>query len=481
MMDYLKNNHEDGILGSENLSGVTPHEIKVSEKRLIRKADIRILPILGVLYTICLIDRSNISVARISGLDEDLRLTVGSRASIVLLVFFIGYALLEIPGNMAVKRLGPAIWFSAIAISWGAVTVGIGFVQDWKALAVCRALLGAFEAGLFPGCVYLIGSWYTRYEVQKRLAAFYVLATGISSFGNIFAYGLVQIPNAPFSATTLDSRWRWIYIIEGAVTCVVGMAAYFNIIDFPDSHRNKFLHQREIEILKARLMLDRGKENAEKVTWKHIWTTCKDWKTWAFAYMYMSAAVGSYAFLLSLPLILKDSLQFSTAMAFTLAAPPAIFSAIVAATFSWVADKTRMRGPYVVLQCLIGIVGLCITGFHSEPAPRYIGTFLGEAGVSGMVVTTLAWQNNSVLGDAKRSIASAIMISASAVGGTYSSLVFRQQDAPNYVLGITAVIAVLVGVLVVACSTMFMFRRANKLAARNLKVVEGSDSFMYTI
>jgi hypothetical protein len=97
-----------------------------------------------------------------------------------------------------------------------------------------------------------------------------------------------------------------------------------------------------------------------------------------------------------------------------------------------------------------------------------------------MVATTLAWQSNSVLGDAKRSVASAIMISASAVGGNYSSLVFR-QDTPKYVPGIIAVIAVLAGVLIVACGTMWMFRRANRMAAGGKEIIEHSDGFRYTI
>lgn len=84
---------------------------------------------------------------------------------------------------------------------------------------------------------------------------------------------------------------------------------------------------------------------------------------------------------------------------------------------SWLADKTKMRGPFVVFQALIGIIGLCMTGFVHHPTPRYVGTFLGEAGVNGLVVTTLAWQANNIVGDAKRAIGTAILISFS--GGEY--------------------------------------------------------------
>lgn len=96
-------------------------------------------------------------------------------------------------------------------------------------------------------------------------------------------------------------------------------------------------------------------------------------------------------------------------------------------TVSWLADKYRVRGLPVICQGLIGIIGLCMTGFLDAPVPRYIGTFLGYAGAIGLVVTSMSWMANNLRGDGKRAIATAVMISVSGVGGIYSSLVFRQQ------------------------------------------------------
>lgn len=121
------------------------------EKRVVRKVDLRLLPILGALYTIALVDRSNISVARISGLDDDVGLAQENRASIALLVFFLGYMLFELPSNMIIHRVGAANWIAFIVFSWGLVTIGVGFLNNWVALAVLRAVLGAFEAGFYPG------------------------------------------------------------------------------------------------------------------------------------------------------------------------------------------------------------------------------------------------------------------------------------------------------------------------------------------
>lgn len=126
------------------------HDAKF-EKRVLKKIDLRLLPILGALYTIALVDRSNISVARISGLDEDVGLKQGNRASIVLLVFFIGYIIFELPSNIVIHKIGAANWLAFIAFAWGLVSLGIGFLNNWIGLAICRAILGVFEAGFFPG------------------------------------------------------------------------------------------------------------------------------------------------------------------------------------------------------------------------------------------------------------------------------------------------------------------------------------------
>jgi MFS family permease len=103
-----------------------------------------------------------------------------------------------------------------------------------------------------------------------------MLASALSSFANILAYGIIQISNH-----TTYKGWRWIYIIEGAITCVAAIFARFIIVDFPDSSRNKFLTPEESVVVKARLANDRGFEEGEKVTWKVIWRTMLDWKVWS--------------------------------------------------------------------------------------------------------------------------------------------------------------------------------------------------------
>ncbi|KAM0563178.1 hypothetical protein ACHAPJ_000894 [Fusarium lateritium] len=451
------------------------HDTK-SEKRVLRKIDSRLLPILGCLYTIALIDRSNIAVARISGMDEDLGLTEGNRVSVALMVFFIGYIIFEIPSNAFIHKLGAANWLAFLAVAWGLVSMGIGFLENWQGLAVLRALLGVFEAGFFPGCVYLVSAWYVRYEVQKRMAGFFLTASALSAFANILAYGLIQI-----SKVHHYNGWRWIFIIEGAITIVAGIGSWFIIVDFPDSDKNTFLTPEERAFVKARLVADRGPEEREKVTIKIILKTAADWKPWAFSLMYMAGAVGVYAFLFFLPIILRGGLGYSLEMSFILSTPPSLFAVVSAMTVSWLADKVKLRGPFVILQGLIGVVGLCMTGFLDSPTPRYIGTFLGVAGANGLVVTTLAWQANNIVGDARRAVSTGILISMSGVGGIYSSMVFRQQDAPNYIPGLVAVMAINIAAILVAVLTMLLLRIQNRRADEGRSLCEGREGFRYTM
>lgn len=99
---------------------------------------------------------------------QDLQLSVGERYTTVLVLFFPTYFLLELPSNIVLRKVGVANWLSFIAFSWGVIMIGQAFAKNWWTLAICRVLLGAMEAGFFPGCVYVITCWYLRYESQKR-------------------------------------------------------------------------------------------------------------------------------------------------------------------------------------------------------------------------------------------------------------------------------------------------------------------------
>ncbi|KAG6893258.1 hypothetical protein C0992_010714, partial [Termitomyces sp. T32_za158] len=115
------------------------------EKRTVRRVDLHILPLFGLLYAVSVLDRINLGVARVAGMGTDLKLNVGDRYSIASCVYFIPYVLLQLPSNLIVQKIGPRIWLSICVVGWGAAQLGMGFVPQWGYLVLCRVFLGFFE------------------------------------------------------------------------------------------------------------------------------------------------------------------------------------------------------------------------------------------------------------------------------------------------------------------------------------------------
>jgi sugar phosphate permease len=124
----------------------TPEE----QKKIVRKVDLRLIPTLGCMYCVSLMDRTNLGVAMVAGMGVDLKLT-GERYSIIVLLFFITYVALQPPATVVLRKLGPRLFLPTIVIIWGAVMIGFGFVKEWHTLIPLRLILGIFEAGFFPG------------------------------------------------------------------------------------------------------------------------------------------------------------------------------------------------------------------------------------------------------------------------------------------------------------------------------------------
>lgn len=139
------------------------------QRRLLWRTDLRILPMLAIVYSVSVIDRINIGSARVLGMSQDLGLDVGNRYSVILLLFFPAYALADIPSNILLVRLTPKYWLSFLMISWGAVLTGMAFTNNWKVMVFLRFLLGLFEGGVLPAMVYIIGSWYVPQMIKKNI------------------------------------------------------------------------------------------------------------------------------------------------------------------------------------------------------------------------------------------------------------------------------------------------------------------------
>ncbi|KAF1954061.1 MFS general substrate transporter [Byssothecium circinans] len=230
--------------------------------------------------------------------------------------------------------------------------------------------------------------------MQKRYTAFYGIACVATAFCGILAYALSQMKGIAGL-----SGWRWIFIIEGKMSCVAALLSYLFLDGFPeDAHKSwKFLSEQERGFVIRRVNRDRGDAVTEPFSLAAFLKPASDFKIWVFAFMFFCVTTMGYSINYFLPIILLG-MGFSVAESQCLVAPPWLFTGIFMYAQAWLSDRYRLRSPIIALNSVIALIGLAIMGFHSHNPTRYFGVFLVIAGASGNTPPVLTYQANNIRG-----------------------------------------------------------------------------------
>ncbi|KAF9486023.1 MFS general substrate transporter [Pholiota conissans] len=462
-------------LSKGSCSSLTEEYDEAFERKTMRFIDWRIIPILALVYSFSLIDRINLGSAYTAGMGVDLQLVKGDRYSIVSCIYFVPYILLQLPGNLVLRRFGVRNWLSFIVLVWGAVLIGMGFIHSWGYLILCRVLLGAFEASFFPSLVLIISTWYKRHEVQKRVAVFYLLSVTTGGFSPILAYCMSRLNGKQHIA-----GWRWIFIIEGAITLFLAIVTYLYIPAFPD--QNTFLTPEQTGLVLKRIDEDRGDALPDPMTWAKVKEHLCDWTIWAYGVMFLCAGLPSYAQSFFLPIILRG-MGWSQTNSLLLSAPPYGPSIVTTMLIAYFSDKHKHRAGFIVGSVIVCLVGLSITAFAKQNEVRYFGVFLTTIGNSGSIPTILAYSTNNVVSHTKRNVQTAVTISWAGLSGVMATTVFRAKDSPRYIPGLSAAMASQVVLLILVGITTLHFSKQNRLMreGKRSKPLEGQPGFYYTL
>ncbi|CEL58879.1 putative transporter C1683,12 OS=Schizosaccharomyces pombe (strain 972 / ATCC 24843) GN=SPBC1683.12 PE=3 SV=1 [Rhizoctonia solani AG-1 IB] len=163
------------------------------EEKLVRKLDWRILPVVTILYLANFSDRTNIGNAKVAGLEKDIGL-VGYQYNIGLSLFYITYALSEVPSNLLLKQVGADKWIPILVIGFGLVCFSTAFIKNFAGFIVVRTLLGVWEGGMMPGVAFFLSTYYKRDELVFRIGIFSSASTLSGAFGGLLASGLLKVP-----------------------------------------------------------------------------------------------------------------------------------------------------------------------------------------------------------------------------------------------------------------------------------------------
>lgn len=331
-------------------------ESPVSE-RARRRIMRRIMPYVFVLFVIAFLDRVNVSYAALQMRDE-----LGFTDDVLGLgagIFFIGYLLLEIPGSILVEKWSARRWIARIMISWGILAIITGFIQSSRQFYCIRFLLGAAEAGFFPGVIVYFSHWF-RYDDRAKAVALFMAAIPISNMIGSPLSGLILNVNWFGLA-----GWRWLFILEGAPAILFGVITIFYLTDWP--HQAKWLREDEREWIISELALEKQAKQATHSYRILQALRHREVVLLTFAYFFMVTAV--YGFQFWLPAIIKNMSGLSNLMVTLIAAIPYCVGLFAILLIGWSSDRSRERRWHTALSMLATAIGLLLSvAFHNSTA-----------------------------------------------------------------------------------------------------------------
>jgi len=256
----------------------------------------RLAPFLALLYAVAYLDRVNVSFAALQ-MNRDLGLgaaAYGFGAG----VFFLSYALFEVPSNLVLARVGARRWIARIMVSWGLVCIAMMFVRGPAGFYVLRFLLGAAEAGFFPGIIYYLSTWVPREVIGRAVSRMYIGNVVASGFGGVLAAGLLSLDGL------LNLKgWQWLFLVEGLPAIVLGAVVLWWLPDRPADAR--WLTPEQRSALGARLELDRAQRaHTEELP---LLKVLFHRTVWTLGISWLFATFASYGLQFWLPQIIKSA------------------------------------------------------------------------------------------------------------------------------------------------------------------------------
>ncbi len=318
----------------------------------------RILPYVFLLYIVAYLDRANVAFAKMPMM-ADLKFSdavFGFGAGI----FFIGYLVLEIPGALIVERWSARKWMARILVSWGLCTVLIGFVHTPLQFYGSRFLLGAAEAGFYPGIIVYLSHWFRRRDRARAMSGF------------IMAIPICLTLGAPASGLILRvhwlnmAGWRWVFILQGIPAVILGFVTLFYLTDHP--HEAKWLEPEERDWIAREL----ESEKSEKRALGHVsvWQALRQRNVLLLAFGLCAANIGGYSFTFYLPTLIRNSgADLSAGTANFWAALPFACGLIGVILGGKSSDRTGERRLHVAFMMFLGGVLFALAGLpgHSFP------------------------------------------------------------------------------------------------------------------
>ncbi|KAJ5585137.1 uncharacterized protein N7459_004937 [Penicillium hispanicum] len=394
-----------------------------NNKRVLRKIDLRLLPILLAIYFLQQLDKSTLSYASVFGLIEKAQLHgqmyswLGSVVYLAQLVFqpLVSYLLVKLPVGK---------FLAASILLWGIALSCMTSADTFAGLLVCRLFLGIFEAGIAPAFIAVTQMWYRRLEQPVRLSSWYAMNGVVNMFGSLITYGLGHINSSVFAP------YQIIFLFFGLITVAISVAV---VVD--------------ARLASAVQISKRGgqsagnrKQGIENHDWKweHVKEACLDIKSWLWFSLMMSISIPSGGITTFGPLIVK-AFGFNDLNTILLNIPFGAVQLIATMGGAWLATIWKKKGPVLALLCLPPIAGcvvlLKIPHDASHKGPLLVGYYIISV-YPAITPLIYSWSAANTAGETKKKVTTGILYVGQCVGNVIGPTLYTTEEAPLYRRGL---------------------------------------------
>jgi MFS family permease len=369
--------------------------------RAAAKVKRHVLPLFVVMFIVNYIDRVNIGFVR-SHMETDLG--IGAAAyGLGAGLFFVGYALFEVPSNMLLQRYGARVWLTRIMFTWGAAAMAMAFVRGETSFYVLRFILGAAEAGFFPGIIYYFTQWLPASERGKTMAVF------------LSGSAIASVISGPVSGALLHISglglhgWQWMFLIEGAASVVLCAFVWFWLQSHP--RQAKWLSEEEREALVAAIAEEQRARESSQVAKPSMFKLLADRQIALFCFIYFSIALTIYGATFWLPSMIKKMGNLGDFQVGLLNSIPWIISIVAMYGFAAMAGKWKFQQAWVALTLVIAAIGMFMS---TTGGPIFAFVAICFAAIGFKAASALFWPIPQSYLDAR--IAAAVIALINSIG-----------------------------------------------------------------
>ncbi len=402
------------------------------EAAVVAKLIWRLMPFLFLLYIVAYLDRINVGFAKLQmqhqlGFSEEVY-------GLAFGIFFAGYFFFQVPSNLALVKVGARRWIAGLMILWGIVSAAMILVHSPLSFFALRFLLGAAEAGFFPGIILYLRNWFPA-GARARAVAWFMTAAPLSG-----------VVGGPVSGYLLGwdklgdlAGWQWLFVMEALPAVLLGIVVFFVLSDTPDQVH--WLHAEQRAWLMDTL---RREDSVSGVSGHDVFSAFSSGRIWLLAFVYFALNTCSYGVSLWLPSVIRHLSGMSNLTLGVLSTVPYLVAAVSMVLVGLHSDRTGERHGHVAISALAAGLALLLGAHSTSLAPVILALSIAVAGVFCMCGPFWAIPSR-LLSGAAAAAGIALINSVGNLGGFFGSYVMGKVGTATGEMMIGSVLVLSVG------------------------------------